>query len=182
VVIEAGAVNVNGSWLQQLRYRSERHPKEGTVTVIETQTKPRADDELAALEALWAAPAAKTREPRTRSLAGFRRPLGYAWGAVLFSMFLAPAPEQEMATPWYAWVLFGAFALAVLGMYAVFATSGMGLSFGASLVAGALGLAIGVGCLTTEHHAGGWAAYEIGAFSALTLASAAGLAAQRRRR
>jgi hypothetical protein len=152
------------------------------VTVIETQTKPRADDELAALEALWAAPAAKTQEPRTRSLAGFRRPLGYAWGAVLFSMFLAPAPEQEVATPWYAWVLFGAFALAVLGMYAVFATSGMGLSFGASLVAGALGLAIGVGCLTTEHHAGGWAAYEIGAFSALTLASAAGLAAQRRRR
>ena len=34
--------------------------------------------------------------------------------------------------------------------------------------------------LTTEHHAGGWAAYEIGAFSALALASAAGLAARRR--
>jgi MFS family permease len=152
------------------------------VTVIETQTKPRADDDLAALEALWEAPAATTRAPRKRSLDGFRRPLGYAWGAVLFSMFLAPAPEQEVATPWYAWVLFGAFALAVLGMFAVFATSGMGLSFGASVVAGALGLAIGVGCLATEHHAGGWAAYEIGAFAALTFASAAGLVAQRRRR
>jgi MFS family permease len=152
------------------------------MTVIETQTKPRADDELAALEALWEAPAEEPRAPRRRSLDGFRRPLGYAWGAVLFSMFLAPAPEQEVATPWYAWVLLGAFTFAVLGMYAVFATSGIGLSFGASVVAGALGLAIGVGCLATDHHAGGWAAYEIGAFGALTLASAAGLVAQRRRR
>ena len=152
------------------------------MTVIETQTKPRADDELAALEALWEAPAAQRQAPRRRSLDGFRRPLGYAWGAVLFSMFLAPAPEQEIATPWYAWVLLGAFTLAVLGMFAVFTTSGMGLSFGASLVAGALGLAIGVGCLATDHHAGGLAAYEIGAFGALTLASAGALFAQRRRR
>ena len=152
------------------------------MTVIETQTKPRADDELAALEALWEAPVAQTQAPRRRSLDGFRRPLGYAWGAVLFSMFLAPAPEQEVATPWYAWVLLGAFTLAVLGMFAVFATSGLGLSFGASVVAGALGLAIGVGCLATDHHAGGWAAYEIGAFAALTLASAAGLVARRRGR
>jgi hypothetical protein len=152
------------------------------MTVIDTQTKPRADDELAALEALWEAPAAQPEAPRRRSLDGFRRPLGYAWGAVLFSMFLAPAPEQEVATPWYAWVLLGAFTLAVLGMFAVFATSGIGLSFGASVSAGALGLAIGVGCLATDHHAGGWAAYEIGAFAALTSASAAGLVAQRRRR
>jgi MFS family permease len=152
------------------------------MTVIETQAKPRADEELAALEALWEAPAEEPRAPRRRSLDGFRRPLGYAWGAVLFSMFLAPAPEQEVATPWYAWVLLGAFTFAVLGMYAVFATSGIGLSFGASVVAGALGLAIGVGCLATDHHAGGWAAYEIGAFAALTCASAAGLVAQRRRR
>jgi hypothetical protein len=151
------------------------------MTVIETQTKPRADHELAALEALWEAPPAQTDAPRKRNLDGFRRPLGFAWGAVLVSMFLAPAPEQEVTTPWYAWVLLGAFALAVLGMYAAFTTSGMGLSFGASFVAGALGTAIGVGCLTTEHHAGGWAAYEISAFSALTLASVVGLAARRRR-
>ena len=151
------------------------------MTVIETQTKPRADRELAELEALWVAPAAQRDVPRRRDLARFRRPLGFAWGAVLLSLFLAPAPEQEVATPWYAWVLLGAFTLAVIGMFAVFATSGIGHSFGASLLAGALGLAIGVGCLTTEHHAGGWAAYEIGAFSALTLASGAGLFAARRR-
>jgi hypothetical protein len=143
--------------------------------VIETQTKPRADRELAELEQLWEAPAAKPHVRRRRNLDAFKRPLGFAWGVVLLSLFLAPAPEQEVATPWYAWVLLGAFTLAVIGMFAVFATSGMGLGFGASLVAGALGLAIGVGCLTTEHHAGGWAAYEIGAFSALTLASAIGL-------
>jgi hypothetical protein len=152
------------------------------VTVIETQTKPRTDDELAALEALWQAPAAQRDLPRRRDLHRIRRPLGIAWGAVLVSLFLAPAPAEDVATPWYAWALLGAFTLAVIGMYAVFATSGLGLGFGASLVAGALGLAIGVGCLTTEHHAGGWAAYEIGAFSALTLASAGALAAQRRSR
>jgi hypothetical protein len=150
------------------------------MTVIETQTRHRGDRELAELEALWVAPAARTDVPRRRNLDRFRRPFGFAWGVVLLSLFLAPAPEQEVATPWYAWVLLGVFTFAVIGMFAVFATSGVGLGFGASLVAGALGLAIGVGCLTTEHHAGGWAAYEIGAFSALTLASAAGLAARRR--
>jgi hypothetical protein len=143
--------------------------------VIETQTKPRDDRELAELEALWTTPAAQPDVPRRRNLDRFRRPLGFAWGVVLLSLFLAPAPEQEVATPWYAWVLLGAFTLAVIGMFAVFAAGGIGQSFGASLVAGALGLAIGVGCLTTEHHAGGWAAYEIGAFSALTLAGALGL-------
>jgi hypothetical protein len=151
------------------------------VTVIETQTRPQPDKELAELEALWEAPPAQTEVSRKLNLARFRRPLGFAWGAVLLSLFLAPAPEQEVATPWYAWVLLGAFTLAVLGMFTVFAASGIGESFGASLVAGALGLAIGIGCLTTEHHAGGWAAYEISAFSGLFLASAAGLFAARRR-
>jgi hypothetical protein len=145
------------------------------MTVIETQTRPRPDRELAQLEALWQAPAARKAAPRKRNLDRFRRPLGFAWGLVLLSLFLAPAPEQEVATPWYAWVLLGAFTLAVIGMFAVFAMSGIGRSFGASLVAGALGLGIGLGCLATDHHAGGWAAYEIGAFSALTLASAIGL-------
>jgi hypothetical protein len=149
------------------------------MTVIETERTQRADEELVALEALWEAPAAKSDVPPKHSLDRFRRPLGFAWGAVLFSLFLAPAPEQEVATPWYAWVLLGAFTLAVIGMFAVFAKGGLGLSFGTSLVAGALGLGIGVGCLATDHHAGGWAAYEIGAFSALTLASAGGLAARR---
>jgi hypothetical protein len=152
------------------------------MAVIETQTKPRADREVAELEALWAAPAARPEPRRTRDLSRLKRPLGYAWGAVLLSLFLAPAPEQQVATPWYAWVLLGAFTLAVIGMFAVFATSGIGLGFGASFVAAALGLGIGVGCLATDHHAGGWAAYEIGAFSALTLASAAALAAHRRDR
>jgi hypothetical protein len=151
------------------------------MTVIETQAQPRDEHELAELETLWEAPAAQTDAPRMRTLDRYRRPLGFAWGAVLLSLFLAPTPEQEAATPWYGWVLLGAFTLAVIGMFTLFAAGGIGQSFGASLVAGALGLAIGVGCLTTEHHAGGWAAYEISAFSGLFLASAAGLLAARRR-
>jgi hypothetical protein len=148
------------------------------MTVIETQTRPQPDRELAELEALWQAPAAQP--VRRRSVDSFRRPLGFAWGVVLLSLFLAPAPAEEVATPWYAWVLLGAFTVAVVGMFAVFATSGVGFGFGASLVAAALGLGIGVGCLATDHHAGGWAAYEISAFSGLFLASAAGLLAARR--
>jgi hypothetical protein len=151
------------------------------MAVIETQTRPRPDPDVAELEALWAAPAARPEPRRKRDLSRLRRPLGYAWGAVLLSLFLAPAPEQEVATPWYAWVLLGAFTLAVIGMFAVFATRGIGLGFGASFVAAALGLGIGVGCLATDHHAGGWAAYEISAFSGLFVASAAGLFAARRR-
>lgn len=149
------------------------------MTVIETPSRPPAHGELVELEAMWNAPAAQAENPRRRNLDRFRRPLGFAWGVVLLSLFLAPAPQQEAATPWYAWVLLAGFTLAVIGMYAVFAMSGMGLGLGASLIAGALGLALGVGCLATEHHAGGWAAYEISAFSALTLASIAGLAARR---
>jgi hypothetical protein len=151
------------------------------MTVIETQTRPRPDRELAELEALWQAPASRKAQPRRRNLDRFRRPLGFAWGLVLLSLFLAPAPEQQVATPWYAWVLLGAFTVAVIGMFTVFAISGIGQSFGASFLAGALGLGIGLGCLATDHHAGGWAAYEIGAFSGLFLASAAGLFAARRR-
>lgn len=152
------------------------------MTVIDTQTKPRADDELAALEALWDAPAAQPPAPRKRSIDFIRRPLGYAWAVVLASLFLAPSPEPEVAIPWWSWALFSVFALAVVGMFAAFATSGMGLSLGASLFAGALGVGLGVGCLATEHHAGGWAIYELGAFSALALASTVGLVAHRRRR
>jgi hypothetical protein len=149
--------------------------------VIETQTRRRADDELAALEALWEAPPAQRDAPRRRNLDGIRRPLGFAWGAVLLSLFLAPAPEQQPVIPWWSWVLFGVFTFAVVGMFTVFAVGGLGSSLGASLVAGALGVALGLGCLATEHHPGGWAIYELGAFSALTLASAAGLFAARRR-
>jgi hypothetical protein len=149
------------------------------MTVIETQTKPRDERELEALEAVWNAPAAQTEVRRKRNLDGIRRPLGFAWGAVLLSLFLAPAPEQQPAIPWWSWALLGVFTVAVLGMFTVFTVSGLGFSLGASVVAGALGVALGLGCLSTEHHPGGWAIYEIAAFSALTLASGIGLAARR---
>jgi hypothetical protein len=151
------------------------------MTVIETQTKPRADRELAELEALWEAPAAQPEALRKRNLGWVRRPLGFAWGAVLLSLFLAPAPEQQPVIPWWSWVLFGVFTLAVVGMFTVFAVGGLGSSFGASLFTGALGVGLGIGCFATEHHPGGWAFYELGAFSALTLASGAALFAARRR-
>jgi hypothetical protein len=142
--------------------------------------------ELLELEALWEAPAVEPEskprliEPLARFFAerGWRL-LSIAWPVVLVSLFLAPEPQQgEPAIPWYAWTLFALFSVALVGMLA----ASLG-SFGSplmwSLGAGLLGLALGVGCLATSHHAGGWAAYEIGAFSALTLGSVAALAARR---
>ena len=142
--------------------------------------------ELLELEALWQAPAVEPKPKRrvAAPVAGFFaargwRLLSIAWPVVLVSLFLAPEPQQaEAAIPWYAWTLFSLFSVALVGMLA----ASLG-SFGSplmwSLGAGLLGLALGVGCLATSHHAGGWAAYEIGAFSALTLGSAAALAARR---
>ena len=109
------------------------------MSVIEDRFRPRVSDEVAELEALWEAPAARPRARRRRSLEWMRRPLGFLWGAVLVSLFLAPAPEGDVAIPAWSWVLFGAFAFAVVGMFAAFALGGLGLALGASLVAGALG-------------------------------------------
>jgi hypothetical protein len=138
--------------------------------------------ELEQLERLWNAPAADVRpEPHrlTRWLAAHGwRVLSFAWPAVLLSLFLAPTPADETAVPWYAWTLLGVFWLSLVGMLAA-ALGSFGGPLRWSLVAGALGVALGVGCLTTGHHASAYGIYELGAFSALTLFTAGTLAARR---
>jgi hypothetical protein len=142
------------------------------------------DRQLQELEALWEAPPAQEdrREPSrlTRWLAdhGWRM-LSLAWPVVLVSLLVAPAPNEEATVPWYAWTLFGLFALSVVGMI-VAALGSFGSALKWSLVAGGFGVALGVGCVTTGHHPSGYAIYELGAFCVLAGLSAATLAAKRR--
>jgi uncharacterized membrane protein YadS len=149
--------------------------------IVDTQTKAN-DVELQELEALWEAPAARvlgSPRPVTHWLAdrGWRL-LTIAWPVVILSLLLAPTSGDEIAVPWYGWTLFGLHALALVGMVAA-ALGSFGSPLKWSLVAASLGVGLGVGCMTTGHHASGYAIYELGAFCALTLLSAATLAAGR---
>jgi uncharacterized membrane protein YadS len=153
------------------------------MTVIDIHTKPRAEDELEALEALWEAPTAEAQR-LPHPIAGFLaergwRVLSIAWPVVILSLFLAPTSGDESVVPWYGWTLFGAHLLALTGMVAA-ALGSFGSPLKWSLVAASIGVGLGVGCMTTGHHASGYAIYELGAFCALTLLSAATLAAKRR--
>jgi hypothetical protein len=146
-------------------------------------TRPRAEDaELRRLEALWSAPAVEARpapHPFTRWLAdrGWRV-LSIAWPVVILSLLLAPTSGDESAVPWYGWTLFGLHVLALVGMV-VAALDSFGSPLKWSLVAASIGVGLGVGCMTTGHHPSAYAIYELGAFCALTLLSAATIAAGR---
>jgi uncharacterized membrane protein YadS len=145
-------------------------------------TRPRADDaELRQLDALWSAPAVEARpppHPATRWLAQHGwRVLSIAWPTVILSLLLAPSGDQS-TVPWYGWTLFGLHLLALTGMVAA-ALGSFGSPLKWSLVAASIGVGLGVGCVTTGHHASGYAIYELGAFCALTLLSAATIAAGR---
>jgi peptidoglycan/LPS O-acetylase OafA/YrhL len=150
--------------------------------IVDARTE---DVELRELEALWEAPTVEERSVRrppravTRFLArrGWRL-LTIAWPVVLGSMFLAPDSNAEAVVPWWGWTLFLLHFSAVVGMV-VAALGKYGSQVTWSLGAASLGVGLGVGCLTTGHHASGWAIYEFGAFCALALMSAATLAAGR---
>jgi hypothetical protein len=148
-----------------------------------TQTQETVD--LRELEALWALPARKV--PRvTPQLAGdtstrIVKTLAWAWPLLLFALLaFEPTPEPNAQVPVWGALLSTLLLLTVLaGVIARFASEprvGLGL-FSA---AGAMGIAVGIGCRATAHHAGSWWAVETGLFSALALAAFAGLALARR--
>lgn len=127
------------------------------------------------LEALWRLPAAaKPRRLYKRLLTA----LVFGWPVVLVFLFAA-APAADAAAPLWADALGGAFFLALVAAPLLGMSFG-GVGLGASAVAGAIGIALGVACRATEHHAGSWWMVETGAFAALTALSLACLAARRR--
>jgi hypothetical protein len=158
--------------------------KEGTVLETRERSSETAVDdsllEIRRLEELWAASTDADRSSPLRRLAGAAyRYLGFAlvglWLVFLVSVFFMPAPNPNAATPAWADLLIAGFFLtlvvaAVTGML----RSGRG-AYAASTLAGALGVALAVGCKTTAHHPGGWWAYELGATAVLLGLSALGL-------
>jgi hypothetical protein len=141
------------------------------------------DRQLRELEALWDAPPAEEPREPSRLMEWLAehgwRTLSIAWPVALVSLFLIPAPADDSAVPWYGWTLLGLFALSVVGMLAA-SLGSFGPPLNWSLVAGAFGVALGVGCVTTGHHPSAYAIYELGAFCVLAGLSAATLAAKRR--
>jgi hypothetical protein len=143
--------------------------------------------ELELLESLWvASPDEPARKPLVRrALAWLGERLGwvlaFAWLGFIVSLFAAPAGNPNAVVPLWAEIVIAGFFLA-LGTTGVLAAVRAGsTAYAASIVAGALGIALAAACGSTEHHAAGWWGYELGATIALTGLSVAGLTQRRRR-
>ncbi|MDQ4019966.1 MAG: hypothetical protein M3188_09105 [Actinomycetota bacterium] len=141
------------------------------------------DRTLAELEALWAADIAPEDAGRSGAAWPYRElraVVVWGWPAVLLTVALfAPAPAPGAA--YAGWVVAASVALVLgplvaglVGIAAPFA----GLALSAAL--GGLGVAVGIACRATAHHAGAWWGVETGLFAGLAAASLACLALRRR--
>lgn len=151
-----------------------------------TEERERDGAEIALLEELWAAPAARKERPgrSARARAWLSGRLGHlvaiGWLAFVVSVMFQPAPaDPAAAVPlWAEWIIVGFFlALGAAGVLAV--TRPGPRAWAAAATAGTLGVALGVGCLTTAHHATGWAAYELAATGVLASLAVSGLLRRR---
>jgi hypothetical protein len=134
--------------------------------------------ELEELEALWQAPAAEKPAPARRRRVPLPRlgvVLAYYWAAFLVLIAFEPVPPEEVPVPLWgtAVVLSFMVALAAAGAFALL--SRLPLAYGASALAGALGIVVGIGCKTTAHHSGSWWLIETVAMAGALAFSAAGL-------
>ena len=90
------------------------------------------------------------------------------WIAALATLFLfepapaASAPEPPSWAVGLVMVFMYAFGAAVIGL-----GRGSRWGLGASGVAAALGAAVGIACVATDHHAGPWWAIEVAVFAAI---------------
>ena len=155
-----------------------------------TPTEERASD-IAELERLWEAPSAS--EPATSGLARAhehlvraatdRGTLTLAWIVAVVVLGAAPVPAEEADAPlvWWDALYFVGVVLAVVGAGALLSRFvRLPHSWSSSVVAGAFGIVLGIGCRASSHHLGNWWLAETAAFAAVTAVSVAG--AYRRRR
>jgi hypothetical protein len=147
---------------------------------------PRTAD-LQELEALWELPARRRRRltpavaaTLTARLAGT---LAIAWPVLLFALIaFEPDPRPGATVPVWSEVLSYGLLFAVLGGIIARVASGPRSGLGFFSAAGALGIAVGIGCRASEHHSGNWWLVETVLFSVLAAAAWAGLALTRRAR
>jgi hypothetical protein len=150
-------------------------------------THPRETADLQELEALWELPAHRPRrigpELAERLSARIVKTLAWAWPVLLIALLtVEPDPQPGAQAPVWAAVLGDAFLLTLLaGVIARFA-AGPRLGLGLFSAVGLMGIAGGVACRATAHHAGSWWVVETAVFSALALAAFAGLALAQRAR
>jgi hypothetical protein len=141
--------------------------------------------DLQELEALWGLPARRRQRvtpERAAELSGrIAKTLAIAWPVLLLVLVkLEPDPRPGATVPVWSEVLSNGLLLGVLGGIIARVASGPrnGLAFFSA--AGALGIAVGVGCRASAHHAGSWWLVETALFSVLAVAAWAGLALTRR--
>jgi hypothetical protein len=145
------------------------------------------------LEALWEAspsdpdeapaatgPAATGRGSRPRALLSAPSRISGGWIALAWLLFILgmmifePSPSPEATIPLWGTLVLAGNLLALVAA-ALIGPASPRLGFGAATLAGALGVAISIGCRTTAHHPGSWWLVELGATAALTGLAAAGL-------
>jgi membrane associated rhomboid family serine protease len=157
------------------------------------EASPSADtaEEIRRLEELWAAPSAPdhdhrrsarvlvaqaTRKLVDRALAHLGWTLAAVWLVFVGSLLAAAPASQESYTP-PLWV--DAVVTAFWLTLAVAALAGMArlarAGYAASLAASGACLGLAIACTVTDHHTGGWWAYELGGALALGALSALGL-------
>jgi uncharacterized membrane protein AbrB (regulator of aidB expression) len=147
------------------------------------EKRPRdAEIEIRQLEELWAA--SPSEPPAALRLWGRLSPwlgrvLAVSWIAFFVAGAFAPAADAEAATPLWAGALIGGVFVSLFAALVLSAMLSPRAGFAAAAVAGGLGVALSVGCRTTEHHTGSWWLYELGATLFLTGLALLGLKRQR---
>jgi hypothetical protein len=159
------------------------------LTGKETVRSPDAVEDIRRLEELWEASAAQERggpggssvTQATRNLVGRAlEHLGWVLAAVWLVfvgslLAAAPASQQSYTPPLWVDLVVSAFWLtlivAALAGMARFARTG----YTASLAAAGACLGLGIACTVTDHHTGGWWAYEVGGALSLGVLSVLGL-------
>src|SRR5205823_1401340 len=127
------------------------------------------------------APVPDTSVPsRLRTVLGTALVAG--WTCFLLSTFFEPMPNPDVMEPWWAGLVFGLFAAALVGAAVAGARGRWRLGLGSSVAASALGLVMAYQCAATAHHAAGWWIYELSACGCLGALSLACLAVRGGRR
>ncbi len=109
------------------------------------------------------------------------RTLAIVWPVLLFALIVfEPAPQPGATVPVWGEVLSYALLLTMLGGIIARVASGPRAGLGFFSAAGAMGIAVGIGCRATAHHSGSWWLVETVLFSVLAVAAWAGFALTRR--
>ncbi len=135
------------------------------------------------LEELWEQPSAEPERRRTdspppvssavRNSRDWSRPLLGAWIGVMAVLYiLEPRPTDPAAVSLWGTILLLGFTYAFIGSLVGLAAR-RPWSFGASAVAGGLGMVVAGACAATGHHAGAWWIAEGVAFTGLAAGSLA---------